>query len=86
LKPNNLHVEKISLSSGNRQYAYVDLEYHKNFAMFDGDEKFIQKLLEKSTILERKLQQMIEISEKSSENQDRLCETFGQLNGGLWSS
>ena len=54
--------------------------------MFESDEKFIQKLLEKSTNLEKQLQQMIELSEKSSENQNRLCETFGQLNGGLSSS
>lgn len=39
-KTNNLFVEKVPIS-GNSEFSYADIEYQKNFDMFEKDEKFI---------------------------------------------
>ena len=52
--PNNLFVEKIPIQP-NSKYAYIDSQYEERFRFFEGDEKFVQNLLEKMTNLERQL-------------------------------
>ena len=53
-KSNNLFVEKVPIQA-NSEFSYADVEYQKNFDLFEKQEKFFVALLEKSTNLEKQL-------------------------------